>query len=148
MFRDGLVAIIVHVKQLVEGFDHPPLSVCALFTPFRSIGPYMQVRGDQWRRGAQGVSGWEGSDEGGLRVGEGLRLTGPGTVVPLYRIARAGNETKHGDGTRVTPCPHFGTAMFPRNHATICVGAGACLARSPSLFSSLHSLSGAQFVAS
>ena len=41
--KSGNIDIVVHVGQLVEGFDHPPLSICAIFKAFRCIGSYMQV---------------------------------------------------------------------------------------------------------
>ncbi|PJN93388.1 DEAD/DEAH box helicase, partial [Amaricoccus sp. HAR-UPW-R2A-40] len=31
--------------MLGEGFDHPKLSVAAIFRPFRSLGPYLQFVG-------------------------------------------------------------------------------------------------------
>ena len=36
---------IVQVQLLGEGFDHPPLSVAAIFRPFRSLSPYVQFVG-------------------------------------------------------------------------------------------------------
>lgn len=36
---------IVQVQMLGEGFDHPPLSVAAIFRPFRSLSPYVQFVG-------------------------------------------------------------------------------------------------------
>ena len=33
------------VQMLGEGFDHPPLSVAAIFRPFRSLSPYIQFVG-------------------------------------------------------------------------------------------------------
>lgn len=37
--------VIVQVQMLGEGFDHPPLSVAAVFRPFRSLSPYVQFVG-------------------------------------------------------------------------------------------------------
>ena len=37
--------VIVQVQMLGEGFDHPPLSVAAVFRPFRSLPPYIQFIG-------------------------------------------------------------------------------------------------------
>lgn len=31
--------------MLGEGFDHPPLSVAAIFRPYRSLSPYIQFVG-------------------------------------------------------------------------------------------------------
>src|SRR6266852_5402614 len=36
---------IVQVQMLGEGFDHPPLSVAAVYRPFRSLSPYVQFVG-------------------------------------------------------------------------------------------------------
>jgi len=36
---------IVQVQMLGEGFDHPPLSVAAVFRPFRTLSPYIQFIG-------------------------------------------------------------------------------------------------------
>ena len=36
---------IVQVQMLGEGFDHPPLSIAAVFRPFRSLSPYVQFVG-------------------------------------------------------------------------------------------------------
>lgn len=37
--------VIVQVQMLGEGFDHPPLSVGAIYRPFRSLNPYIQFVG-------------------------------------------------------------------------------------------------------
>lgn len=37
--------VIVQVSMLGEGFDHPPLSVAAVFRPFKSLAPYVQFVG-------------------------------------------------------------------------------------------------------
>lgn len=42
---DGLLDVIVQVQMLGEGFDHRPLSVAAIFRPFRSLSPYIQFVG-------------------------------------------------------------------------------------------------------
>lgn len=36
---DGTLDVIVQVTMLGEGFDHPPLSVAAIFRPYRSSTP-------------------------------------------------------------------------------------------------------------
>ena len=41
----GELDCIVQVKMLGEGFDHPKLSVAAIFRPFRSLAPYIQFVG-------------------------------------------------------------------------------------------------------
>ncbi len=43
--RQGRLDCIVQVQMLGEGFDHPPLSVAAIFRPFRSLSPYIQFVG-------------------------------------------------------------------------------------------------------
>jgi DNA repair protein RadD len=43
--HNGAIDAIVQVQMLGEGFDHPPLSVAAVFRPFRSLSPYIQWSG-------------------------------------------------------------------------------------------------------
>lgn len=43
--RVGNLDCIVQVQMLGEGFDHPRLSVAAIFRPFRSLAPYIQFVG-------------------------------------------------------------------------------------------------------
>jgi DNA repair protein RadD len=43
--RNGQLDAIVQVAMLGEGFDHPPLSVAAIFRPYRSLSPYIQFIG-------------------------------------------------------------------------------------------------------
>jgi DNA repair protein RadD len=43
--KAGLLDCIVQVQMLGEGFDHPHLSVAAIFRPFRSLSPYVQFIG-------------------------------------------------------------------------------------------------------
>lgn len=47
--RSGILDCIVQVQILGEGFDHPHLSVAALFRPFRSLPPYVQFVGRTMR---------------------------------------------------------------------------------------------------
>lgn len=42
---DGVLDAIVQVQMLGEGFDHSPLSVAAIFRPYRSLSPYIQFVG-------------------------------------------------------------------------------------------------------
>ena len=42
---NGTLDCIVQVQILGEGFDHPKLSVAAIFRPFRSLTPYVQFVG-------------------------------------------------------------------------------------------------------
>ena len=42
---NGTLDCIVQVQMLGEGFDHPTLSVAAIFRPFRSLAPYIQFVG-------------------------------------------------------------------------------------------------------
>ena len=46
---DGVLDVIVQVQMLGEGFDHPPLSVAAIFRPYRSLSPYIQFVGRAMR---------------------------------------------------------------------------------------------------
>ena len=41
--KAGLIDVIVQVQMLGEGFDHPQLSVAAIFRPFRSLAPIPPV---------------------------------------------------------------------------------------------------------
>jgi superfamily II DNA or RNA helicase len=43
--RQGRLDCVVQVQMLGEGFDHPPLSVAAVFRPYRSLSPYIQFVG-------------------------------------------------------------------------------------------------------
>jgi DNA repair protein RadD len=43
--RSGILDCVVQVQILGEGFDHPQLSVAAVFRPFRSLSPYVQFVG-------------------------------------------------------------------------------------------------------
>lgn len=47
--RTGQLDCIVQVQMLGEGFDHPRLSVAAIFRPFRSLAPYIQFVGRAMR---------------------------------------------------------------------------------------------------
>jgi superfamily II DNA/RNA helicase len=52
--RSGSLDCIVQVQILGEGFDHPNLSVAAIFRPFRSLSPYVQFIGRIMRVIVQG----------------------------------------------------------------------------------------------
>ena len=43
--RGNRIDCVVQVRMLGEGFDHPNLSVAAIFQPFRSLSPYVQFVG-------------------------------------------------------------------------------------------------------
>jgi len=43
--RNGVLDCIIQVQMLGEGFDHPKLSVAAIFRPFRTLAPYIQFVG-------------------------------------------------------------------------------------------------------
>jgi len=43
--RNGTLDCIIQVQMLGEGFDHPHLSVAAIFRPFRTLSPYIQFVG-------------------------------------------------------------------------------------------------------
>lgn len=50
----GQLDCIVQVQMLGEGFDHPRLSVAAIFRPFRSLAPFIQFVGRVMRVVVQG----------------------------------------------------------------------------------------------
>ncbi len=43
--KSGVLDCIIQVQMLGEGFDHPKLSVAAIFRPFRTLAPYVQFVG-------------------------------------------------------------------------------------------------------
>jgi DNA repair protein RadD len=43
--KNGTLDCVIQVQMLGEGFDHPKLSVAAIFRPFRSLAPYIQFVG-------------------------------------------------------------------------------------------------------
>jgi DNA repair protein RadD len=43
--KNGTLDCIIQVQMLGEGFDHPKLSVAAIFRPYRSLAPYVQFVG-------------------------------------------------------------------------------------------------------
>jgi len=43
--RNGTLDCIIQVNMLGEGFDHPRLSVAAIFRPYRTLAPYIQFVG-------------------------------------------------------------------------------------------------------
>jgi DNA repair protein RadD len=43
--KSGALDCIIQVQMLGEGFDHPKLSVAAIFRPFRTLAPYIQFVG-------------------------------------------------------------------------------------------------------
>jgi len=55
--RSGVLDVVVQVQMLGEGFDHPPLSVAAVFRPFRSLSPYIQFVGRVMRVNQQNAPG-------------------------------------------------------------------------------------------
>ncbi len=55
--RNGTLDAIVQVQMLGEGFDHPELSVAAIFRPFRSLSPYIQFVGRAMRVNVQRAPG-------------------------------------------------------------------------------------------
>ena len=57
MLRSGALDVIVQVQMLGEGFDHPPLSVAAIFRPFRSLSPYIQFVGRVMRVNVENAPG-------------------------------------------------------------------------------------------
>ncbi|MCW1940629.1 helicase-related protein [Bacillus anthracis] len=49
-YRKGQIDVLVNVNMLGEGFDHPNISVAAIFRPFRSLAPYAQFIGRALRK--------------------------------------------------------------------------------------------------
>lgn len=49
-FKKGIIDVLVNVNMLSEGFDHPNISVAAIFRPFRSLTPYAQFIGRALRK--------------------------------------------------------------------------------------------------
>jgi DNA repair protein RadD len=43
--RNNELDVVINVQMLGEGFDHPQLSVAAIFTPYRTLKPYLQFIG-------------------------------------------------------------------------------------------------------
>ena len=54
MLKSGELDCIIQVQMLGEGFDHPKLSVAAIFRPFRTLAPYIQFVGRILRVVVQG----------------------------------------------------------------------------------------------
>lgn len=54
---NGTLDCIIQVQMLGEGFDHPKLSVAAIFRPFRSLAPYIQFVGRVMRVVVQNYPG-------------------------------------------------------------------------------------------
>lgn len=48
--KKGIIDVVVNVDMLGEGFDHPPLSIAAIFRPFRTLSPYAQFIGRTLRK--------------------------------------------------------------------------------------------------
>lgn len=49
-FKKGEIDVIVNVDMLAEGFDHPNISIAAIFRPFRTLSPYAQFIGRALRK--------------------------------------------------------------------------------------------------
>lgn len=49
-FKKGLLDVVVNINILGEGFDHPNISIAAIFRPYRSLPPYAQFIGRSLRR--------------------------------------------------------------------------------------------------
>lgn len=49
-FKKGQLDVLVNVNMLGEGFDHPNISIAAIFRPFRTLPPYAQFIGRALRR--------------------------------------------------------------------------------------------------
>lgn len=49
-YKKGQIDVLVNVNMLGEGFDHPNISIAAIFRPFRTLPPYAQFIGRSLRR--------------------------------------------------------------------------------------------------
>ena len=49
-YKKGQIDVLVNVNMLGEGFDHPHISIAAIFRPFRSLPPYAQFIGRALRK--------------------------------------------------------------------------------------------------
>lgn len=49
-FKKGKLDVLVNVDMLSEGFDHPNISIAAIFRPFRTLSPYAQFIGRTLRK--------------------------------------------------------------------------------------------------
>ncbi|MBX7223246.1 MAG: DEAD/DEAH box helicase family protein [Blastocatellia bacterium] len=84
-FEEGRFDCVVHVGILGEGYDHPNVSVAAIFRPYRSLSPYAQFVGRTLRRIPSGGE----ADNLGYVVGHvGLNLE------PLWQEFKS--ESRHG----------------------------------------------------
>ena len=110
---------IVQVQMLGEGFDHPPLSVAAVFRPYRSLSPYIQFVGRVMRtfgeartNGRQGIvvshvglnieQHWDdfrALDEGDQSLWAGLASGGPAEA----RNEEKGREDSSGEPKTFDP---------------------------------------------
>ncbi|WP_052947376.1 DEAD/DEAH box helicase [Aneurinibacillus tyrosinisolvens] len=49
-YKKGQIDVVVNVNMLGEGFDHPNISIAAIFRPFRTLSPYAQFIGRALRK--------------------------------------------------------------------------------------------------
>ncbi|WP_051237159.1 DEAD/DEAH box helicase [Paenibacillus pinihumi] len=49
-YKKGQLDVVVNVNMLGEGFDHPNISIAAIFRPFRTLAPYAQFIGRALRK--------------------------------------------------------------------------------------------------
>jgi DNA repair protein RadD len=49
-YKKGSIDVLVNVDMLSEGFDHPNISIAAIFRPFRTLSPYAQFIGRALRK--------------------------------------------------------------------------------------------------
>ncbi|MGO4787430.1 DEAD/DEAH box helicase family protein [Paenibacillus sp. 2KB_20] len=53
-YKKGQLDVVVNVNMLGEGFDHPNISIAAIFRPFRTLAPYAQFIGRALRKLPEG----------------------------------------------------------------------------------------------
>ena len=132
--HDGTLDVIVQVQMLGEGFDHPPLSVAAIFRPFRSLSPYIQFVGRVMRVNKQQSPG--NLDNRGIVVSHvGLNLEHTGKT---SRTLTSTTSRSFKRGCSADSSPHRRT---PKYDGSPCCPACWCSTSSRSTNSSARNIS-------
>ena len=96
--------VIVQVRKLGEGFDHPYLSVAAVFSIFSNLGPFMQFVG-RIMRVIPGVDPFDPVNEGVVVFHVGGNITGVWTDFQQFAEADQAFFANLIDETLVEPTP-------------------------------------------
>lgn len=96
--------VIVQVRKLGEGFDHPFLSVAAVFSVFSNLGPFMQFVG-RIMRVIPGVDPFSAVNEGVVVFHVGGNITGVWTDFQQFAEADQDFFAQLIDETLVEPNP-------------------------------------------